>query len=49
MPHYHEQVILDALAAKMRHEYGEPPPSRRDPSPSPEPPPDAGSPPDRDE
>ena len=25
MPHYHEQVILDALAAKMRREYGDPP------------------------
>jgi hypothetical protein len=27
MPHYHEQVILDALAAKMRREYGDPPES----------------------
>ena len=26
MPHYHEQVILDALASKMRREYGDPPP-----------------------
>jgi hypothetical protein len=25
MPHYHEQVMLDALASKMRHEYGDPP------------------------
>lgn len=25
MPHYHEQVLLDALAAKMRREYGDPP------------------------
>ena len=25
MPHYHEQVILDALASKMRREYGDPP------------------------
>jgi hypothetical protein len=25
MPHYHEQVLLDALASKMRREYGEPP------------------------
>lgn len=36
MPHYHEQVILDALAAKMRREYGDPPeppapPTRREP------------------
>jgi hypothetical protein len=34
MPHYHEQVILDALAAKMRREYGDPPepppPARRE-------------------
>jgi hypothetical protein len=35
MPHYHEQVILDALAAKMRREYGDPPeppspPTRRE-------------------
>jgi hypothetical protein len=25
MPHYHEQVILDGLASKMRREYGDPP------------------------
>jgi hypothetical protein len=25
MPHYHEQLMLDALASKMRREYGEPP------------------------
>ena len=25
MPHYHEQVVLDALASKMRREYGDPP------------------------
>jgi hypothetical protein len=25
MPHYHEQVILDALASKMRREYGDAP------------------------
>ena len=30
MPHYHEQVILDALSAKMRREYGAPP-ARRPP------------------
>lgn len=29
MPHYHEQVLLDALAAKMRHEYGDPPARKR--------------------
>src|ERR1700733_673865 len=28
MPHYHEQVILDALASKMRREYGDPPEHR---------------------
>ena len=28
MPHYHEQVILDALASKMRREYGDPPAPR---------------------
>jgi hypothetical protein len=28
MPHYHEQVILDALATKMRREYGDPPEPR---------------------
>jgi hypothetical protein len=32
MPHYHEQVLLDALAAKMRREYGDPP-ERRKPAP----------------
>jgi hypothetical protein len=49
MPHFHEQVILDALAAKMRHEYGDPP-ARREPAPPQEPPPDGGSPPsDRDD
>ncbi len=26
MPRYHEQVILDQLARKMREEYGDPPP-----------------------
>ena len=26
MPRYHEQVILDQLARKMRDEYGDPPP-----------------------
>jgi hypothetical protein len=25
MPQYHEQVLLDALASKMRREYGDPP------------------------
>jgi hypothetical protein len=33
MPQYHEQVLLDALASKMRREYGDPPVRRRpDPS-----------------
>src|SRR5271170_7945062 len=42
MPHYHEQVILDALASKMRREYGDPP----EPHPAPPPhreTPDGGS------
>ncbi len=29
MPQYHEQVLLDALATKMRREYGDPPEHRR--------------------
>ena len=29
MPRYHEQVLLDALASKMRHEYGDPPARKR--------------------
>jgi hypothetical protein len=37
MPHYHEQVILDALASKMRREYGDPPAPRQPPAPPPEP------------
>lgn len=39
MPHYHEQVVLDALASKMRREYGDPPVHRRPSEPSA---PDAG-------
>jgi hypothetical protein len=31
MPHYHEQVLLDALASKMRREYGEPPVHKKSP------------------
>jgi hypothetical protein len=42
MPHYHEQVLLDALSSKMRREYGDPP-IRRKAEPSPETP-DSGSP-----
>jgi hypothetical protein len=32
MPRYHEQVLIDALAKKLRDEYGDPPPrsNRRD-------------------
>jgi hypothetical protein len=41
MPHYHEQVILDALASKMRREYGDPPEPR--PAPSRRETPDAGA------
>jgi hypothetical protein len=40
MPHYHEQVILDGLASKMRREYGDPPEGH--PAPSPDPSPDGG-------
>ena len=29
MPQYHEQVLLDALATKMRREYGDPPVHRK--------------------
>jgi hypothetical protein len=31
MPRYHEQVLLDALASKMRREYGDPTAHRRSP------------------
>jgi hypothetical protein len=31
MPRYHEQWVLDALAAKMRREYGDPPARRKHP------------------
>jgi hypothetical protein len=36
MPRYHEQVLLDALASKMRREYGDPPVRRKEPPPPPE-------------
>lgn len=39
MPQYHEQVLLDALASKMRREYGDPPVHKR---PAPTDPPDGG-------
>jgi hypothetical protein len=42
MPHYHEQVILDALASKMRREYGDAPEPRPAPPPRRETP-DGGS------
>jgi hypothetical protein len=29
MPRYHEQMVLDALSAKMRREYGDAPPPVR--------------------
>jgi hypothetical protein len=29
MPQYHEQVLIDALATKMRREYGDPPVHRK--------------------
>lgn len=46
MPHFHEQVLLDALASKMRREYGDAPSHR--PAPPPRDLPDGG-PPDRDD
>jgi hypothetical protein len=43
MPHAHEQVMIDQLAMKMRHEYGDPPVrKKRKPQPPPEDQPDAG-------
>jgi hypothetical protein len=36
MPHYHEQVLLDALSSKMRREYGDPPVRKKVETPSPE-------------
>jgi hypothetical protein len=41
MPHYHEQVLLDALASKMRREYGDPPAHKE--APLPQDPPDGGA------
>ncbi len=35
MPHYHEQVLLDSLASKMRREYGDPPVHKK-PEPAPD-------------
>jgi hypothetical protein len=37
MPRYHEQVLLDALASKMRREYGDPPLKKKEAPPPPEP------------
>jgi hypothetical protein len=39
MPGYHEQVLVDQLARKLRNEYGDPP---KKPPPAPPPPKDAG-------
>jgi len=33
MPHYHEQVLLDSLAVKMRREYGDAPVHKKPPAP----------------
>jgi len=33
MPHYHEQVMLDTFASKLRREYGDPPDRNRLPPP----------------
>jgi hypothetical protein len=38
MPRYHEQVLIDSLAKKLKDEYGEPPKQRPRPAP-----PDAGN------
>lgn len=35
MPTYHEQVLVDQLAKKLRNEYGDPPKKAPPPSPSP--------------
>lgn len=43
MPRYHEQVLVDALARKLRQEYGEPPARAPKSEKKPE---DAGAPPD---
>jgi hypothetical protein len=32
MPRYHEQVIVNRLTKKLRAEYGDPPPKRKEPS-----------------
>ena len=40
MPRYHEQVLIDGLVRKMRDDYGDPPPPRKD---APAPPSDAGT------
>lgn len=40
MPRYHEQVLMDKLAKKLRDEYGEP---MKKPPPPPPPPPDGGT------
>jgi hypothetical protein len=37
MPRYHEQVMIDELAAKMRAEYGDPPPRKKKDPPAPAP------------
>jgi hypothetical protein len=42
MPHFHEQVLLDALASKMRREYGDPPVRKKPPPSDPVANPDAG-------
>lgn len=44
MPSYHEQLLLDGLASKMRREYGDPPaPHKRPPPSGPEAGPDGGA------
>jgi hypothetical protein len=43
MPGYHEQVLVDSLARKLRNEYGEPPKKAPAPSPPKDPAKDAGS------
>ena len=43
MPQYHEQVMVDALATKMRVEYGDPPAKKKATPPPQAPPPDAGA------
>jgi hypothetical protein len=43
MPRYHEQVLVDGLATKMRAEYGDPPERKKKKEEPPQEPPDGGT------